>query len=316
MPPHPGTVILKGFRFEGGATVDCEIGYWTLGTLNPQQTNALLLCPGASGNRDWALPYCRPGGAFDPDRWFIVSIDLPGGGASSRGSRAAGFPDDYSVGDLAAAIAGLVTEMGLTRRVAFAGASLAGLVGLELAARHPELIAALALWNGGIRCDGYASAVADTIGAAIALDRGEPGLRVAIGAFLPSALGRDLLAGTGAAARREMIAAMAKDWAAAWHGRDLAARYRCVAAADLPERHGGAAVLAGRIACPTLWLSSSTDVIFPAADVEAFALLLDDAQVHVCATDRGHIATASPPASDEFAFYDTRTAAFLDRIAA
>ncbi|WP_431269986.1 hypothetical protein [Dankookia sp. P2] len=100
------------FTFENGAALDdMRVGYSVWGRLNARRDNAVLLTPGTSATRLWALSYIGPGKAFDPDRHFIVSVDAIGGGASSGPADGLGpdFPA-YTVRDMVRAQHHLVKE--------------------------------------------------------------------------------------------------------------------------------------------------------------------------------------------------------------
>lgn len=67
----------------------------------------------------------------------ILSFDLPGHGLSPKAS------EPFTLGELASAVIGLVDERGV-RSFHFAGVSLGGAVGVELALRHPDRVSSLA----------------------------------------------------------------------------------------------------------------------------------------------------------------------------
>ena len=75
-------------------------------------------------------------------RFRVAAWDLPGHGASPAAT------GPFTVADLADAVAGLAARLG-ARRVRYAGVSLGGAVGLELALRHPDLVEAVALLASG-----------------------------------------------------------------------------------------------------------------------------------------------------------------------
>ncbi len=156
--PVQATHTVERFKFQGGAVFDLMIGYRTIGELNADGSNIMLLSQGASGTRDWALPHCHSGGAFDPAGRFIVSVDLPGGGGSSRLSTDPGFPARYTMHDLTKALAALLDALGARRTVLFCGVSVSTLVALDLAATRPELFGAMVLWNASVQCDGMLAA--------------------------------------------------------------------------------------------------------------------------------------------------------------
>lgn len=302
------------FHFEGGARVqDMRVAYWTAGKLRPSRDNVLLLCHGASGNLDWAQPFCRPGGAFDPAQWFIVSADMPGGGGSSRRRDDPDFPAAYAIGDLGTAAIRLLDRLDLPSAV-ICGPSMASLIGLDLARRAPDRVRGLALWVGSYRSDGYARAIAEAVGAILNLGLGRASLRAAAAAFVPLLAGREMIARMGRAELDATLDAVCRDWERNWHPQELASRYAAVAACDLGRLHGGEAALASAVRCPTLFLQASSDGIFGSEDVLRLAALMPRAEVQVLETALGHIAPSAPPSTPEFAFFDGRTAAFLEQL--
>jgi homoserine O-acetyltransferase len=295
----------------GGRSGGVEVAYWTLGQLNPAKDNAILLCHGATGGRDWALPFCRPGGAFDPARWFVISPDMPGGGDSSRVSTDPAFPAAFSTVDMASAMLALIKGLGISRLHAFSGQSMAGFIGLEMAARAPQSVGRLALWTGGWRTDGFGQAVIGGLGKVLALDDGPAGYEAAASIFMPLAMGRGLSAKMPAAQRDGMAMRMAQSWRAGWRTDELTARYNAVAGSDLGERYGGRDAIAAKVTCPILWLVTASDVLITPADLAGAETWWPNAQVQVIDSDWGHVAPAAPPGSPEFDVFDSRTAAFL-----
>lgn len=295
----------------GGRTEGVEVAYWTMGELNAARDNAVLLCHGASGDKDWALPFCRPGGALDPARWFVISPDMPGGGASSRLSTDPEFPAAFSTVDMASAMLVLIEGLGIARLHAYCGQSMAGFIGLEMAARAPGSVGRLALWTGGWRCDGFGQAVIGGLGKVLALDDGPAGYEAAATIFMPLAMGRGMSAKMPAAQRSAMALRMAGGWRASWQADELTARYNAVAGSDLGERYGGRDALAARVTCPILWLVAASDVLVTPTDLAGAETWWPNAKVEVIDSDWGHVAPAAPPGSPEFDFFDGRTAAFL-----
>src|SRR5436190_2173112 len=67
---------LPDFAFEDGSVLpDLRIAYDTRGTLSPARDNAILLMPGATGDRHTFDPLIGPGKMFDTDRYFVISVD-------------------------------------------------------------------------------------------------------------------------------------------------------------------------------------------------------------------------------------------------
>jgi 3-oxoadipate enol-lactonase/3-oxoadipate enol-lactonase/4-carboxymuconolactone decarboxylase len=73
-------------------------------------------------------------------RFRVIALDLPGHGGSAPLPPGAGFAD------YAAAVAGTLADLGVGR-AAFVGLSFGAMVGLRLAAEHPERVSAIVLAN-------------------------------------------------------------------------------------------------------------------------------------------------------------------------
>lgn len=71
-------------------------------------------------------------------RFRVVAWDLPGHGAAPAAT------EPFTIGDLAVAVAAGLDELGIAGPVVYAGVSVGGGVGLELALRHPDRVTALA----------------------------------------------------------------------------------------------------------------------------------------------------------------------------
>ncbi|WCT72245.1 alpha/beta fold hydrolase [Sphingomonas naphthae] len=309
--PKACTLNVPDFRFaDGTALANLHLSYWTMGTLAPGRDNAMLLCHGASGGKDWALPYCQPGGAFDPDRHFLISIDMPGGGGSSRRGSDPAFPAEYAIGDMGTAVVALLDALGIEQARGFAGASMASLIGIDLAYRYPDRIGALALWTGAHRSDGFVRGVADALRGVLALDQTPAGFRAAAAAFLPALYGRRTVAEMAAADVAALLDMIAAQWAQSWRADELSARYRAVGHCDLARVHGGIDQLATGIRCPLLFLQSTSDQVFDLAEVERFVGQVPFATLKVIETGMGHLAPFAPPGSAEFTFFDQNTARF------
>lgn len=317
MPPNLperryGVFRAKEFVFGNGHILDnLEIAYWTMGRFNAAKDNAVLLCHGGGGDRDWPLDYCRPGGAFDPDRWFLISADMPGGGSSSRLRNDPRFPRSYAISDLSASVAMLLRGLEIPALRAFCGPSMASAIGLDLAFREPDIVGGLVLWVAGYRSDGFAQAVADAMISILRLDGTPQGMRAAVGTFLPAVMGRAMIAAMDRATLSAMLDTAAKDWTALWEPTELIARYSAIRDCNLAALHGGETLLGSGITCPVLWLQSASDNIYPVEDAQALAGCMADAVVEVLETPCGHGAPRAPPASLEFEFFDQKTAAFL-----
>ena len=106
-----------------------DLGYEAAGTGDP----ALLFFHGWCGDRSFFAPQFD----FFSDRHRVVSVDLPGHGASA-------LPEEYSIEAFANKAAELAHELRLGRSIVF-GHSIGAMVALALAHQSAELVGAVAL---------------------------------------------------------------------------------------------------------------------------------------------------------------------------
>ncbi len=92
----------------------------------------------------------------DPARNTILTLAWPGNGSSERSDVSPEVP--MSAFDLADLFAAWLDGIGCTQALTYLGASLGGLVGIALAARHPERVARLVTISAGMRPDGWGTA--------------------------------------------------------------------------------------------------------------------------------------------------------------
>jgi homoserine O-acetyltransferase len=114
---------------------------------------------GGDDHEGW-WPALRSAGLIDVERHTVLCPALPGHGTSWRGlltSTPADLPS-LSVLDLADLVAAWLEGIGCDRPVRYVGASLGGLVGLALAARHPTRVERLVSISAGLRPDGWGTA--------------------------------------------------------------------------------------------------------------------------------------------------------------
>jgi homoserine O-acetyltransferase len=158
----------------GGELPAVRVAYETLGTLNPQRTNAVLVVHALTGDSHlvgepgaghptggWWDGLVGPGKAIDTDRWFVVSPNMLGGCQGTTGPSSYG-PDGSEWGsrfpfltirDQVAAQVALSAELGIEKWAAVIGGSMGGMQSLEWAVSYPDrlervaIIAAPALSN-------------------------------------------------------------------------------------------------------------------------------------------------------------------------
>ncbi|HJS38969.1 MAG TPA: homoserine O-acetyltransferase [Burkholderiales bacterium] len=150
-------------KLKGGAVLpEFEIAYETYGTLNPQRSNAVLVChalnashhvagiyAGDPENLGWWDNMVGPGKPLDTNRFFVIGSNYLGSCFGSTGpaspNPATGKPwgADFpvvTVEDWVAAQARLADHLGIERFAAVMGGSLGAMQALQWALSYPERV--------------------------------------------------------------------------------------------------------------------------------------------------------------------------------
>ena len=150
----PGPLALDG----GGTLAPVEIAYETYGTLNPDKSNAILLCHALTGDQHaasnhsitgkpgWWTRMVGPGKPVDTDRYCVISSNVIGGcmGSSGPASLAAdGAPYGMrfpviTIRDMVRAQAMLLDHLGIGQLFAIVGGSMGGMQAMSWAATYPQ----------------------------------------------------------------------------------------------------------------------------------------------------------------------------------
>ena len=156
----------RAVALDVGATLrHVVIAYETWGTLNADQSNAILIChawtgdshvAGAAGEGHptpgWWEGLVGPGQAIDTDEWFVVCSNVLGGCQGTTGP-ASLHPDDgapygsrfpvITVRDIVRAQVRLADELGVRRWHSVIGGSMGGMQALEWAITYPDRVGSL-----------------------------------------------------------------------------------------------------------------------------------------------------------------------------
>lgn len=137
---------LGDLKLERGGTIeDCALGYRTVGTLNAERSNAVLLLTWRTGKSAQALGLLKPEGLFDPSPYYVIIVDSIGNGVScspsnSRTQKGPAFPA-FTIRDMVEAEHRLVTkELKLTHLHAVLGYSMGGTQTFQWMVSHPDMM--------------------------------------------------------------------------------------------------------------------------------------------------------------------------------
>ena len=148
---------------DGGQSLEgVTIAYETCGTLNPDKSNAILICHALTGDQYVASPHpitgkpgwwermVGPGKPIDTDRFFVICANVLGScmGSTGPASLAADgkpygmrFPV-ITIRDMVRAQVALLDALGVAQLHAVVGGSMGGMQALSLVANFPERAAA------------------------------------------------------------------------------------------------------------------------------------------------------------------------------
>jgi homoserine O-acetyltransferase len=316
------------FRFENGATMaGMRVGFNTHGTLNAARSNAILVTHGTGGNRTSLDPYIGAGRAFDPAKYFVITVDAIGGGLSSQPKDSLGpeFPA-YMVRDMVRAQHHLVTQhLGITRLHAVGGSSMGAFQALEWGVTYPDLAKGLVLLVPAASANATFKLIVQGMEAAITLDPAWQGGRYTqnpVGGLRAAALlyapwvqaetrfqlfrGDELKTYAEAAIRNTQ----------AWDANGFLWRYRASAGHDVAAPYGGNLQAAlSRVTAQALVLPGSTDRLLPAEGAREIARLIPRATYVEIPSINGHqAASGARDGSPEGAFVFPAIARFLDAL--
>lgn len=145
----------------GVALSPFQIGYQTYGALNPDKTNAILICHALTGDQHvastnpvtgkagWWSQMVGPGLPIDTDRFFVICSNVLGGCMGTTGPASidprTGTPYGINlpvitVRDMVRAQAMLVDRLGIETLLGVIGGSMGGMQVLQWAASFPERV--------------------------------------------------------------------------------------------------------------------------------------------------------------------------------
>jgi homoserine O-acetyltransferase/O-succinyltransferase len=170
---EPKLYTIAKFVFEnGGILENMRVAYDTYGELNAARDNAILITHGASQGRNGYKIFIGPAKAFDTSKYFIITVDAIGGGASSKPADGMGaaFPA-YTIRDMVKAQHELLTQgLGLRSLLAVGGPSMGSFQALEWGINYPDFAKGLLAIVPSARSDRQVHAIFDAVINTIKLD--------------------------------------------------------------------------------------------------------------------------------------------------
>ena len=145
----------------GGSLAPLTIAYQTYGTLDPNRSNAVLICHALTGDQHvanvhpvtgkpgWWSTLIGPGKPIDTDRFFVICSNVVGGCLGTTGpaslnpatGRAYGLDlPVVTVRDMVRAQAMLIDHLGIDMLFCVAGGSMGGMQVLQWTALYPERV--------------------------------------------------------------------------------------------------------------------------------------------------------------------------------
>ncbi len=133
---------LRDLRLESGATLaSCRVGFRTYGTLDNARSNAVLFPTWFSGNTESLAAFLGPDKLVDTSRFFVITVDALGNGASCSPSNGPKPFPAITIRDMVHSQYRLLTEhLGIRRLHAVLGISMGGMQTFEWIAAYPAFM--------------------------------------------------------------------------------------------------------------------------------------------------------------------------------
>ena len=321
------TYELGDFALQSGETLaDARLVYRTLGTLNPDRNNVILMPSYYTGSDEDNAKMIGPGRALDPAQYFFVLPNMFGNGVSSSPSNAtlschgADFPA-VSVYDNITCQHRLLTELWDVQELQLVcGWSMGAQQTFEWGAHYPDMVKAILPWCGSAKTSPHNYVFLDGVKSALIADgvfaggryteQPKEGLkafgRVYAGwafsqTFYREALYRHL--------NFDSVEELLADWEEdhlTWDANDLLAMLRTWQHADISANktyNGDLPAALGSISAKAIVMPGKTDLYFPPEDSYFEVEHMPNAECRVIPSDWGHLAGSTvkerdPPSTE------------------
>ncbi len=328
---EPKLFTIAKFAFENGGTLEnMRVAYDTYGELNAARDNAILVEHGASQGRNAYKIFIGPGKAFDTSKYFVITVDAIGGGASSKPADGLGaaFPT-YTIRDMVRAQHELLTQgLGLQSLLAVGGPSMGSFQALEWCVNYPDFAKGLLAIMPSARSDRHVHAIFDAVINTIKLDakwnNGNyvespvDGIVTAGMIYFPWLYSDEHLNKLVDNDKYEKAQrAFGTAWAKVWDARSLIYRYQATRNHDVGQPFGGNTMQAlGKIKAKTLIMPGMTDRTLPSYMAQEIRRGVKNNVYIEIPSALGHIACC-PGAEDtaEYRFITDQISSFLADLA-
>ena len=305
-----GDVVL----LSGEVLVDAHLAFKTYGSLNHSKDNVVVLPTFYTGSHPRNEGFFGSGRAIDPERYFIVSINLFGNGLSSSPSNTPAPQDGsrfpkISLWDNIACQYRLLTELlGVERIALVTGWSMAGCQAYQWAAQYPDFVDAILPFCASAKTSVHNHVFLDGVKAALCADGHWNGgdytsppvaglkafARVYAGwAFSQTFYRDELFKEIGYESAEALLIDWEEDHAQNWDANNLLAKLGTWQAGDIsvgPLYNGDFHLALKSIKAKTIIMPCAQDLYFPPEDNQIEAQYIPNAELRIYDSPWGHCA--------------------------
>lgn len=313
---------------KGGHLAQAQLAYKTYGHLNAAKDNVVVLPTFYTGSHVRNEGLFGPGRAIDPDKHFIVSINLMGNGLSSSPSTAPPpydgprFPIVTLWDNIAFQHTLLTEELGVERIALVAGWSMAGCQSYQWAAQYPDMVDAILPFCASAKTSPHNIVFLEGVKAALCADqdwnngaytappvRGLKAFgRVYAGwAFSQAWYREELHKQIGFETFEDLLVDWEEDHADNWDANNLLAKLKTWQLGDIsdnPLYNGDFEQALGAIKARAILLPCTHDLYFPPQDNENEALHMPNADCRPFESPWGHCVASPGNVPDFHTFLD------------